>query len=79
MMTPERAELIDLIGKISAVYPEMRLGQLLCNLASMARGPQPESVWDVEDQEILTTARQLLEGLRERISIGMSEPANVST
>ena len=46
----------------------LRLGQMLTNLATLARGPQPESVWGCEDIELVEAARRLLTRLRDRHS-----------
>ena len=65
-MTSSREELIRLIEQLSDADPELRLGQMLTNLATLARGPQPESVWDCEDGELVAAAQRLLARLRER-------------
>ena len=67
-MTGLRQELLGLIGELSDADPELRLGQLLTNLATLARGAQPESVWDCEDDELMLAARRLLTRIRERHS-----------
>ena len=66
MITPQRSELLQIIHEISELYPEMRLGQLITNLASMAIGPTPEGIWDAEDDELLNAARELAANLRTR-------------
>jgi hypothetical protein len=68
-MTDSREELILLIQQLSDADPELRLGQMLTNLATLARGPQPESVWDCEDEELVAAARRLLTRLRERHAV----------
>jgi len=73
-MTGNRIELLQLIADISQANPELRLGQMLTNLSSMARGPHPESIRDSEDDELITAARRLLSRLRER-----SEATSAST
>jgi hypothetical protein len=45
---------------------DLRFGQLIANVATLARGATPEAVWDAEDDELLTAARRLLERYRER-------------
>ena len=47
----------------------MPVGQLLTNLATLARGPQPESVWDCEDDELVAAASRLLTRLHERHAV----------
>jgi hypothetical protein len=65
-MTSSREELLRLIAELSGADPELRLGQMLTNLATLARGPQSESVWDCEDDEFVSAANRLLARLRER-------------
>ena len=35
------------------LVPEVRFGQLVANLAVLARGATPEAVWDIKDDELL--------------------------
>ncbi len=65
-MTGRREELLRLVAELSEADPELRLGQMLTNLATLARGPQPESVWDCEDDELVEAARRLLTRIPER-------------
>ena len=65
-MTESRQELLRLVAELSSADPELRLGQMLTNLATLARGPQPEAVWDCEDDELVTAARRLLNCLQDR-------------
>ena len=46
--------------------PEVRFGQLIANLAVIARGPAPESVWDMEDDELLRAVRSHIEDFERR-------------
>jgi hypothetical protein len=59
-MTPIRQEVLRVVEELSERYPDMRFGQLVANFASLARGPVPESVYDVEDEEFIATARKHL-------------------
>jgi hypothetical protein len=65
-MNPSRDELLQVIAEISRVAPELRLGQMIANLAMKARGPNVEGIWDCEDEELLPAARRLLEFHRNR-------------
>jgi hypothetical protein len=67
-MTTARDELLKVLGELSEVCPEMRLGQWIANLATLARGAAVEAIWDVEDEELLAAARRQLETLRARAS-----------
>ena len=53
-------ELFQVLRAMRAHYPDWRFGQLVCNVATWARGPQPSSVWDVEDHELIRAAREHL-------------------
>jgi hypothetical protein len=68
-MTRSREKLLRLLAELSEADPELRLGQMLTNLATQARGPQPESVWDCEDDELLDAASRLLTRLQERQAV----------
>jgi hypothetical protein len=59
-MTTEREELIRLITEMSERDPSLRMGQLIANLATLARGPEVESIWNAEDDELAEAARRLL-------------------
>jgi len=41
--------------------PDIRFGQLIANLAVIARGPSPEAVWDMEDDELLDAVKSHIE------------------
>jgi hypothetical protein len=60
----ERQEALRVFSEIAELAPEVRLGQLMANLSYMARGFANESIWDMEDDELLTVARTHLEEWR---------------
>ena len=68
MSKQTRQELLKVLNELSEYCPDVRLGQLICNLATLAKGPEVEAIWDVEDAELLTAARQQLETFRTRNS-----------
>ena len=61
MTDPARQELLAVLAELSAACPEMRFGQLIANLATLARGLTAEGLWDVEDEELLAAAKKQLE------------------
>ena len=61
MTSETRGELLKVLGELSEQCPEVRLGQLITNLATLARGPQVEAIWDAEDKELLDVAKRQLE------------------
>lgn len=61
-----RDELLGTLAELSLLFPDWRLGQMVANLSTAARGAHAESIWDSEDAELLTAARGLLERNRDR-------------
>ncbi len=62
----EREELLQLLGALCAECPDVRFGQLIANMAVVARGAEPSAVWDMEDDELLVAVRSQLELFRAR-------------
>jgi hypothetical protein len=60
MIDPTRRELLKLIEELSEACPEYRLGQLILNLAFLAREDGDRFAWDVEDSELVEAARKHL-------------------
>jgi hypothetical protein len=70
-----RAELLDAVAELGRLFPDMRLGQMLENLAMQAGRMESGAVYDLEDDEALAAARQLIEYNSAR----RLEPAPVSS
>lgn len=66
MIDPVRKEALEVLAELSEIVPEVRLGQLMANLSYLARGMTNEAIWDMEDEEFLTAAREHLEQWRAR-------------
>ena len=66
MIDPVRRDVLHALAELSEVAPEVRLGQLLANLSYLAKGLSNESIWDMEDEELLRAAREHLEQWRAR-------------
>jgi hypothetical protein len=62
MMSKEqvRADLLAALAELGRSRPEWRLGQTLANLAMTAGRMDAGGVWDLEDEEALNAARELL-------------------
>jgi len=69
MKETSRGELLQALAELGALFPDWRFGQLVANVATAARGPQVEAIWDSEDEDLLTAARRLLERNRDRGSV----------
>jgi hypothetical protein len=61
-MTTEniRAELLAALAELGHAHPNWRLGQTMANLAMAAGRLDAGAVWDLEDDEALAAAQQLL-------------------
>ena len=66
MSSPVRHEVLQVLAELSEICPEVRLGQLIANLSYLARGLSNESIWDMEDEELLEAARKHLQEWRAR-------------
>ena len=61
------SELLSGLAELSRACPEMRFGQLLANLAVVARGTEQGAIWEMEDEELLAAVNwQLAELLARR-------------
>ena len=65
-MTTERSELLRLLSELSEVAGELRFGQLVANLATLAQGAKVEAIWDAEDEEYIRAAQRLLAHYQQR-------------
>lgn len=65
-MTTIRRDLLRLLGELCEEAGELRLGQLIVNLATLARGANVEAIWDVEDEELMEAAKRLLQHYQHR-------------
>ena len=56
-----------LIARLSALresLPDMRLGQLISNMATVARGTGAGAIWEMEDHELMAAINWQLAELR---------------
>jgi hypothetical protein len=63
MNVTARDELIESLAELRRALPSMRLGQLIANMATVARGAVPGAVWEAEDDELLGAIRWQLQQL----------------
>jgi hypothetical protein len=73
MIDPVRRDILRELERVSELAPEMRFGQLVANLAFVAAGPWNETLWDLEDDQLLAALRQHLADLSAREAT--AEPA----
>ena len=63
-MRTARQHLLRLLADLSEEAPNLRLGQLVANLATLAQGAKVEAIWDSEDEELTAAAERLLDHYR---------------
>jgi hypothetical protein len=66
MIEPTRKNVFQSLEELSEACPEYRFGQMIANLAMLARGDAEGAVWDMEDDELLAAARKHLEDWSRR-------------
>jgi hypothetical protein len=59
-------ELIESLVELRRALPSMRLGQLIANMATVARGAVAGAIWEAEDHELLSAIRWQLQELASR-------------
>ena len=68
MNTIIQDELIESLVELRQALPTMRLGQLIANMATVARGPVQGAIWEAEDEELLDAIRWQLQQLNSNES-----------
>jgi hypothetical protein len=53
--------LMEAIGELRGIFPDWRMGQLVANLVTAAGGADAAAIWEIEDEQLLTAARRLIE------------------
>lgn len=66
MMTPRRQEILRQLERVSELAPEVRLGQLIANLAFLAARPWDQTLWNFEDERLLEALRRHVADLSRR-------------
>jgi hypothetical protein len=66
MITATRRELLQQMTRLSELAPDMRLGQLIANLAAMDGAPWDETLWELEDDKLLAAATEFAAVLERR-------------
>ncbi len=63
MTTPTRKDLLQTLEELGNRFPDVRFGQLVVNVCNAVPEPALDSIWDVEDADLLAAARQFLDEL----------------
>src|SRR5262249_54263415 len=73
MIEPLRQEILTRLARLSELAPDMRFGQLIANLAFMAAGSWDQTLWDLEDNQLVEAIRQMESDLSQRTNeIGLT-------
>ena len=67
MNNSTREDILRVLAELSDVEPNLRFGQMVVNLAYLARDWTNAAIWDVEDDEFLSAAREQLELRRQSL------------
>ncbi len=54
-------EILHALSGLVECTLDLRFGQFIAYLSVIARGPNPEAVWDMEDEELLEAVRGHIE------------------
>jgi hypothetical protein len=73
MSTITHDNLIESLLELRQALPTMRLGQLIANMATVARGPVAGAIWEMEDDELLAAIHWQLQQLSSRTTDGTAE------
>ncbi len=66
MIEPTRKDVFQILEELSEACPEYRFGQMIANLAMLARGDDEGAVWNLEDEELIAAARKHLQDWSRR-------------
>jgi hypothetical protein len=66
MISSVRQDILRKLERISELAPDLRFGQLVGNLANLASGPWDQTLWDLEDEQLIRGVDQLLADLQRR-------------
>jgi hypothetical protein len=64
--TELKREILRALSELVEYTPDVRFGQLIANLSVIARGPTPEGVWDMEDDELHDAIKSHVEDYERR-------------
>ena len=60
-----RSDILDALDKLMQEHPDWRIGQLVANIAFLARQTD-SATWDVENEEFIQASRQHLQRIADR-------------
>jgi hypothetical protein len=73
MINRVRQDILHQLERVSELTPDIRFGQLIANLAFLAAGPWDQTLWDLEDEKLLSAIKQHIDDLSNRTH-GVASP-----
>jgi hypothetical protein len=70
---------MESLAELRRALPAIRLGQLIANLATVARGAVPGAVWEMDDDEVVATIRWQLQQFSPHSAANGTEQATSDT
>lgn len=64
MTSPNHKPLLDALAQLGELSPDIRFGQLLANLGLLTEDRTEHTLWDVDDEELLS----VMEGHRRELA-----------
>lgn len=74
MIEAQRQEILRQPERLNERAPDLRFGQMIANLAFLAAGPWDQTLWDLEDDQLLAAIRQQIADLLKRETAVCNEP-----
>lgn len=69
MTDSTRQDILRELERLCELAPDLRFGQMIANLAFLAAGPWNETLWDLEDEQLLKAIRQQTADLEGREAV----------
>ncbi len=60
-----KKEILQKLGAICALTPDVRFGQMIANLAFLAEDTSEQTLWDIEDEDLLRVMERHVADLAE--------------
>lgn len=79
MITPTQSESLAVLAELSALSPNIRLGQLMAHLGFLGEDQTGRTLWDIDDEQLLAVMYHHRGELVARLQDSQSSsPASVS-
>ncbi len=72
MIAATRREALDVLAELCELSPDVRLGQLMAQLGFLGQDQTDQSLWDINDEQLLA----VLYRHREELVARTEDPAN---